>query len=142
MKLNQTLKYYPLSSPQREIWFHQMLHPSVPLYNIGGYRQVNGAVDPHLFERAVNLLIQRHDALRTVLVSGTDEIPMQTLLEVLKVTVPVHDFSVAQNPRQSALAFLQEQFVRPFDLYEKPLFQFALLKINDNCFFVWKNIII
>ncbi len=27
---------HPLSSPQREIWFDQMLHPDAPLYNIGG----------------------------------------------------------------------------------------------------------
>jgi hypothetical protein len=45
-----------------------MLHPSVPLYNIGGYIQIDGAVYPKLFEQAINFLVQRHDALRTVLV--------------------------------------------------------------------------
>jgi putative pyridoxal-dependent aspartate 1-decarboxylase len=128
-------KFYPLTSPQREIWFDQMLHPSVPLYNIGGYRQVNGAINPELFERAINLLVQRHDALRTVLVPSTSDLPMQTFLEVLKVTVPVHDFSGKNNPHQAALDWMQQQFVQPFDLYEKPLFHFALLKINENCFF-------
>jgi len=135
MKLNQTIKHYPLSSPQREIWFDQMLHPSVPLYNVGGYVQINGAVDPKLFEQAINFLVQRHDTLRMVLVPSTEEMPMQTFLEDLPVTVPIHDFSGENNPRQSALAFLQQQFVQPFDLYEKPLFHFALLKIDDNCFF-------
>ncbi|RKZ91701.1 MAG: hypothetical protein DRR19_06480 [Candidatus Parabeggiatoa sp. nov. 1] len=126
---------YSLTSTQREIWFHQLLHPSVPLYNIGGYRRVDGPVEPQLFEQAVNLLVQRHDALRTVLVPGTSELPMQTFLDNLPATVPVHDFSGENNPRQSALTWMQQQFVRPFDLYEKPLFQFALLKINENCFF-------
>jgi putative pyridoxal-dependent aspartate 1-decarboxylase len=128
-------KLYPLTSPQREIWFDQMLHPSVPLYNIGGYRQVDGAVDPKLFELAMNLLVQRHDALRTVLVPSTSDLPRQTFLKVLKVTVPVHDFSAENNPRQSALAWMQQQFVQPFELYETPLFHFALLKIDENCFF-------
>jgi hypothetical protein len=31
---------HPLNSPQREIWFDQMLHPDVPLYNFGGYVEV------------------------------------------------------------------------------------------------------
>lgn len=136
MKLKQTIKYYSFSSPQREIWFGQMLHPEVPLYNVGGYVQINGAIDPVLFESAVNLLVQRHEALRTVLVPGTEEIPMQTFLEDLPVTVPVHDFSGENNPRPSALAWMQQQFVLHFDWYEKPLFHFALLKIDDNCFFV------
>lgn len=135
MKLDQPIKHYPLSSPQREIWFDQMLHPGVPLYNIGGYRQVDGAIDPKRFESAINLLIQRHDALRTILVSGPEEIPRQTVLEILKVTVPIYDFSRDQNPRQSALAWMQKQWVQPFELEGKPLFHFALLKIDENCFF-------
>ncbi|MEK8020576.1 MAG: condensation domain-containing protein, partial [Candidatus Parabeggiatoa sp.] len=126
---------YPLTSPQREIWFDQMLHPSLPLYNIGGYMQIDGAVDPKLFEQAVNLLVQRHDALRTVLVPGTSDMPKQTFLENCPVTVPFHDFSGENDPRQAALAWMQEQFVQPFDWYDKPLCHFALLKIDDNCFY-------
>ena len=49
---------FPLTSPQREIWFDQMLHEGVPLYNIGGYVKIPGAIDPVLFEQAVNVLIQ------------------------------------------------------------------------------------
>ena len=133
---------YPLTSPQREIWFDQMLHPSLPLYNVGGYMQIDGAVDPQLFEQAVNLLVQRHDALRIVLVLDTEEMPMQTFLENLPVTLPFHDFSGENDPCQAALAWMQEQFVLPFDLYDKPLCRFALLKIAENCFFVLMNIII
>jgi hypothetical protein len=129
---------YPLTSPQREICFDQMLHPSLPLYNVGGYMQIDGAVDPKLFEQAVNLLVQRHDALRTVLVP-TSDIPMQTFLENCPVTVPFHDFSGEHDPRQAALTWMQEQFVQPFDLYEKPLCRFALLKIDENCFYGFNN---
>jgi len=132
-------RLYPLTSNQREICFDQMLHPSVPLYNIGGYLQIDGAVDPKLFEQAINFLVQRHDALRTVLVQSTEEMPKQTFLEDLPVKVKVHDFSGEKNPRQSALTFLQQQFVQPFDLYEKPLFHFALLKIDKNCFFCFEK---
>ncbi len=125
---------YPLTSVQKEIWFDQMLHPAAPLYNIGGYRQVDGAVDPKVFEQAMNVLVQRHDALRTVLMPGLEDMPMQTFLEDVPVTVPVHDFSGEKHPRQSALAWMQHQFVQPFELYDTPLFQFALLKIDETCF--------
>ncbi|MEK8015654.1 MAG: condensation domain-containing protein, partial [Candidatus Parabeggiatoa sp.] len=125
---------YPLTSNQREIWFDQMLHPSLPLYNIGGYIQVDGAVDPKLFEQAFNLLVQRHDALRTVLVP-TSDMPMQTFLEDLPITVPFHDFSGETDPRQAALAWMRQQFAQPFYFDGKPLCHFALLKIDGNCFY-------
>ena len=54
--------WYPLSTPQREIWFDQMLHDGLPLYNIGGYVDLPGRIDPTLFEQAVNLLVRRHDS--------------------------------------------------------------------------------
>ncbi|MCP5006746.1 MAG: non-ribosomal peptide synthetase, partial [Planctomycetes bacterium] len=139
MKSNQAIKNYPLSSPQREICFDQLLHPEVPLYNIVGYMQINGTIDPALFESAVNLLVKRHDTLRIQLVSGTEEMPMQTFLEDLPVTVPFYDFSVENHPHQSALSWMQKQIVQPFDLYEKQLFYFALLKIDENCFFWFKK---
>ncbi|MCP4985327.1 MAG: hypothetical protein GY928_04420, partial [Colwellia sp.] len=120
MKSKQPLMYYPLSSPQREILFDQMLYPEVPLYNVGGYVQINGAIDCKVFDQAINYLVQRHDALRTVLVPGTEEMPMQTFLEDLPITVPFYDFSGENNPRRSALVWVQQQFVQPFDLYEKP----------------------
>jgi amino acid adenylation domain-containing protein len=127
-------KSYPLTSPQRQIWFDQQLHPDVPLYNVGGYVQINGAIDPSLFEKAINLLVQRHEALRTVLVPGAP-VPTQTFRLNLPVTVPFYDFSGKNNPHQTALDWMQAQFVLPFELDEKPLFRFALLKISDLSYY-------
>jgi hypothetical protein len=58
------LKTYPLSSPQRDIWFDQILSPEVPLYNVGGYLRIDGPIDPALFEQALNQIIEENDALR------------------------------------------------------------------------------
>lgn len=57
MTANQTTKHYPLSSPQLDFWFDQILHPEVPLYNIGGYVRIEGAIDPAQFEKALNQVI-------------------------------------------------------------------------------------
>jgi hypothetical protein len=91
---------YPLTSPQREIWFDQMLHDGIPLYNIGGYVKIPGPINPVLFEQAVNLLVKKHETLRTMLTEVQDEdgIPMQMYTEQLTVTVPLHDFSTSSQP--------------------------------------------
>ena len=89
------MNHYPLTSPQREIWFDQQLHPGVPLYNIGGYIEIKGELDPVLFGQAINWLIQKHDALRTVLLDAPDQdgLPVQAYAGQLRIELPVRDFS-------------------------------------------------
>ncbi len=125
---------YPLTSPQREIWFDQILHEGVPLYNIGGYVKIPGAIDPVLFEQAINLLVQKHDNLRTVLTEVADEdgVPMQTYAEKLAVTVPMRDFSTKADPHESAMAWMQQRFIETFELTGQSLFRYDLVKISDD----------
>jgi len=67
MTSNKTNNHYPLSSPQIDIWFDQILHPDVPLYNIGGYVRIEGTIDPAIFEKALNQVITENDALRIII---------------------------------------------------------------------------
>ncbi|OQW91230.1 MAG: hypothetical protein BWK78_05190 [Thiotrichaceae bacterium IS1] len=134
MSFSKLSLLYPLSSPQREIWFDQLLHPNLPLYNIGGYVQIDGTIDHAFFEQAINLLIRRHDAFRTVLVSeSSDEVPQQTVLKEWRATVPCYNFADDHHPHETALAWMQEQFVQSLELYEQPLYRFALLKVSNKC---------
>lgn len=100
------LTVHPLTSSQREIWFDQLLHEGVPLYNIGGYVRLPGAMDAAMFEAAVRLLVQRHDMLRLVLMDTSDEdgVPLQQIVEPWPAQVPLHDFSLAANPWGEAQA--------------------------------------
>ncbi|OAD22048.1 non-ribosomal peptide synthetase, partial [Candidatus Thiomargarita nelsonii] len=69
--------HYPLSSPQLDIWFDQILYPNVPLYNTGGYVRIEGPIDPAQFEKAINQVIGENDALRTLIHEG-ESLPTQT----------------------------------------------------------------
>jgi len=134
---HQATPRYPLTSSQREIWFDQMLHEEIPLYNIGGRVHIPGPVDLQCFKQAVILLVQKHDTLRTLLVNERDEdgIPLQTYAESLNIDVPVHDFANAENPEQAALAWMQTRFKEPFALIEQPLFRYDLVKISENSYY-------
>jgi len=70
MASNDSNTHHPLSSPQVDIWFDQILHPDVPLYTIGGYVWIAGPVDPARFEQALNRVIADNDALRILLHEG------------------------------------------------------------------------
>ncbi|MGQ7935489.1 condensation domain-containing protein [Paraburkholderia sp. D1E] len=132
---------YPLTTAQREIWFDQLLHGDAPIYKIGGYTQIAGRVDPVRFERAVNLLVQKHDALRIVLVPGGDEdgVPHQAIAKTLTVEAPLRDFSATDDPAADALAWVEQQLATPFALDGEPLFRFELLELNETRFYFTLN---
>ncbi|MGN6316590.1 amino acid adenylation domain-containing protein, partial [Trinickia sp.] len=131
-------KRFPLTSAQREVWLDQLVHGDAPVYKIGGYVRIDGPVDAALFERAVNLLVEKHDALRAVLAPAdeTDDTPTQAIAASLPVLVPLHDFSNADDPQAAALAYARRQLAQPFPLNgSDPLFRFELLKLNGARYF-------
>ncbi len=138
MTSNKTIKHYPLSSPQRDIWFDQILHPDVPLYNIGGYVRIDGSINPTLFEKAINKVIEENDALRIILHEG-ESLPTQTFAENIHIKLDFHDFSEQENAHESALKWMKQEFVKPFQLYDGLLFQFALCKTSANCYYWLKK---
>ncbi|MDY6992397.1 MAG: condensation domain-containing protein, partial [Pseudomonadota bacterium] len=128
---------YPFTAPQREIWFDQVLHAHIPLYNIGGYIHIPGPIDPIVFEQAINLLIQKHDVLRIILIAEPDQSvpPKQMLVDQLQITVPVHDFSKQTQPHETALAWMQSRFIQPFTLIGQPLFRYDLIKLAEDNYY-------
>ena len=69
---------FPLTAAQQDIWLDQLRVGDSPLYNIGGYVDFAGAIDPGLMQRALEQLVAKHDALRTHLHSDADGLPRQT----------------------------------------------------------------
>ena len=130
----ETNEHYPLSSPQLDLWFDQILHPDVPLYNIGGYMRIEGEIDPVLFEKALNRVIAENDALRIILHEG-ESLPTQTFAEQVRIQLDFQDFSGGENPHESTLKWMREAFVQPFPLYNELLFDFALCKAEPNCYY-------
>nr|VFJ73104.1 MAG: HAD-superfamily phosphatase, subfamily IIIC/FkbH-like domain-containing protein/non-ribosomal peptide synthase domain TIGR01720/amino acid adenylation domain-containing protein [Candidatus Kentron sp. FW] len=128
------MKHYPLSSSQLDFWFDQILHPDTPLYNIGGYARIEGPMDPALFEQAQARVIAENDALRIILHEGDNQ-PTQTFAEDVPWKLDFWDFSGESDPHGAALAWMQQEFARPFPLYEKPLFRFGLCKVAEDCWY-------
>jgi hypothetical protein len=135
---NQTIKHYPPSSPQLDLWFNQILHPDVPLYNIGGYVRIEGAISPARFEKALTQVIEENDALRLILHEG-ESLPTQTFAENVGIQLDFQDFSETENAHNSALKWIEQAFVKPFQLYDGLLFQFALCKASEQCYYWLKK---
>ena len=132
---------YPLTAPQLDIWLDQVLHGDSPLYNIGGYARINGAVDASLMQTAIDQVVNRHDALRIQLVPGSSEhpLPRQRFLGAVSVPMTVHDVSGHDDPQASALALLQENLQTPFSFDRGLLLRADLIKIRENLYYFFVN---
>ena len=55
----------PASSFQERIWLAERLEPDLALYRVPMAWRVSGALDPARLRRALALLVERHEILRT-----------------------------------------------------------------------------
>ena len=134
MTINKIVKHYPLSSPQRDIWFEQRPYPDVPLCNIGGYLRIDGPLELTTFKQALNQVVQDHETLRINL-HQEEALPVQLVMENISVPVAYHDFSEQDHAHTVAQAWMAQEFVKPFPLDDGPLCQFALSKISAQCYY-------
>ncbi|MHB8928950.1 MAG: condensation domain-containing protein [Bacillota bacterium] len=108
-------RWFRLSSAQRGIYTVQQFDQESTVYNVTRAVEVFGELDVERVEKAFNVVVDRHDALRTSF-DLIAETPMQVVNA--KVSLPVERLAVGSLTEVPRLI---KQFVRPFCLSEAPL---------------------
>ena len=119
-----------LTRAQFLIWTGQKLNPGVPLYNMALAYTIEGRLDVERFGRAFALLVDRTDALRTVIVES-DGVPRQHVRASAPADVPGVDLAREPDPTAAARAWTEQRCARCFDL-EACLFDTALLRLAPD----------
>uniref|UniRef100_UPI00278C6134 condensation domain-containing protein n=1 Tax=Streptomyces sp. KL118A TaxID=3045153 RepID=UPI00278C6134 len=70
----------PLSFAQQRLWFLDQLVPDSAFYNMCDAFRVRGALDVGALERALKLLVERHETLRTAF-GESDGVPFQIIAD-------------------------------------------------------------
>lgn len=121
-----------ISLPQQDIYFDQLMHPNEPIYNIGAKIEIKGPIVLDTFKKAFVELINQHDSYRSVFTKKEQEVWVE-FLENHDSELHFVDFSAATDPDHEALAYMQVQFLKPFDLLKQDLlFNFTLVKVSPN----------
>lgn len=92
---------FELTRYQKLLWAGQNLRPGVAMFVNAGYAVVPTVIDLEVFNRAVQALIDRADALRIV-VESRDGVPAQKVLDRLRYQVLDLDFSSLPEPLAAA----------------------------------------
>jgi nonribosomal peptide synthetase DhbF len=132
--IKEKATHRPLSVAQLGIWFAQQLAPKSPIYNIGEYFEIQGTIDPTLFETALRRIVAEAEVLHITFVDDS-ETPQQIFNTSVDWAFTIIDVSGKADPRVAAEAWMQADLARPADLIQGPLFTFALFKAAPDCFF-------
>ncbi|WP_330207244.1 amino acid adenylation domain-containing protein [Pseudomonas sp. AM14(2022)] len=129
-----SLQTYPLTAAQLDIWLDQLSRGDSPLYNIGGYLDLSGPLDSARMQAALEALVARHDALRTILLpgAGADGLPLQQFARSVAVPMPIDDVSAHSDPESAARALVQARIDQPFVLDGGCLLRFLLIRLDEQ----------
>ena len=123
----------PLSSSQERLWFLARFEPGNASLHIPGSVRLRGALDAAALASALDLVMARHEALRTTF-GEVDGRPVQRVVGTLTVPLPVVDLAeLPPAARQASSEQWLERAARaPFDLERGPLLRTLLLRVGAD----------
>ncbi|MEM9446185.1 MAG: amino acid adenylation domain-containing protein [Verrucomicrobiota bacterium] len=122
-ELEERPERLPLSPSQSHVWLLHQLFPKLCSYHIAFGWRFEGSLNPELVETALNQLVERHEALRTVFRLDDKGQPYQYL------TPPA---SMVLEVKNSLNVDHTDYVAEPFDLAEGPLYRMELERENET----------
>ena len=126
-----------LSFAQQRLWFLDQLAPGNPFYNISAAIRMRGRLDRPAFDRTINEIVRRHEALRTTF-AVFDGQPAQVITPVSATGEPLIVASVIDleslpeaKRETQALKLANDEANRPFDLVRGPVLRVTLLRLSE-----------
>ncbi|MGW1974491.1 amino acid adenylation domain-containing protein [Streptomyces sp. NPDC001889] len=116
----------PLAPAQQRIWFVDRIEEAGTTYNVPLALEIEGPLDERLLQRALEEVLRRHEALRTVF-PDREGVSHQRVLDDHRVELPLTTLTPDEIP--GALAAAAEH---PFDLARERPFRAALLRTGPE----------
>ncbi|MGC8864334.1 MAG: amino acid adenylation domain-containing protein [Bacteroidales bacterium] len=123
----------PASPAQQRIWFLDQLEGANAAYNIPMEYLVKGNFDKVAFEKALQHIVDRHEALRSCIRQFKDAPVYFSEKKIIVKPQQVDLLSLAENEKEAELARFRKEFsLFIFDLAKAPLLKVALVHINSD----------
>ncbi|HEX7242133.1 MAG TPA: amino acid adenylation domain-containing protein, partial [Longimicrobiaceae bacterium] len=123
----------PLSFAQQRLWFVEQVEPGTSAYNIPVPMRLRGPLDAAVLGRALDEVVRRHEALRTVFAGAGGE-PAQVVRPASRGVLA--EVELGALPAEAAARELQRltdaESLRPFDLERGPLFRAVLVRVAPD----------
>uniref|UniRef100_UPI001591E9DD condensation domain-containing protein n=1 Tax=Paraburkholderia phenazinium TaxID=60549 RepID=UPI001591E9DD len=119
----------PLSFAQQRLWFLAQLDGVSATYHIPLALRLQGRLDTAAWQRALDTLLDRHEALRSVFVAVQGQPQVRLLPVGTALPVTHHDLRDAPDAQQLLQAISAQEAHTPFDLEHGPLIRARLVRL-------------
>lgn len=121
---------YALSDMQRQVWLSVQDTENAHAFNMPLAVVLHGEIELSLLQRAIEAIVSKHEALRTVFVSR-EGLPYQRILET--VAIDIEEIRLSSNLQQEELTELARKHInKQFDLNCGPLFHCSLARLEKE----------
>lgn len=142
MDMKNVEDFYPLSPMQQGMLFHSLLTPESGVYFEQLSCTIKGALNIEAFERAWNMVVNRHPILRTAFVGEGLKEPVQVVYRKVQLPFEKQNWQnlSADEQEQRLKIFLSEDKQRGFKFLEAPLIRCAIFETGQDLYqFVWSH---
>ncbi|MFD1542539.1 non-ribosomal peptide synthetase [Nonomuraea guangzhouensis] len=119
----------PLSFAQQRLWFLSEFEPDSSEYNTVFGLRLSGELDEAALRTALDRLVARHEALRTVF-GDVDGRGVQTIRPPEPLALRVTDVSEDDDPEGAMRQLVTREASRPFDLRRGPVLRATLVRMG------------
>jgi bacitracin synthase 3 len=131
---------YRLSPMQEGILFQTLYDKTSSAYFLQAALRFCGPLDVERVKQSLNILVQRHDVLRTVFIQEGLEQPLQIVLNNQDSDVYLEDIRHKDHPEEYIRAYREKEKNRGFDLQKNSLMRIAVLRVADNEYrLIWSS---
>ncbi len=140
MSNKQIEDIYPLSPMQQGMLFHSLYAPDSGVYIIQVNFEIHGKLNTEVFEKAWQVVIDKHPVLRTAFVWEKLEKPLQVVGRKVKVPIILIDWLSLEKSRkkQQLEKLLENQRKQGFNLSKAPLMRLIIIHKQPQVYqFIW-----
>ncbi|CAO3572894.1 unnamed protein product [Mortierella alpina] len=121
----------PLSFAQQRLWFLAQLDGASDTYHIPLAIRLQGALDRSALAHALDALVTRHEALRTVFVAVNGQ-PQVKILQPQASILRTADLRGSAYQDELLKSSVHKEISEPFELTEGPLIRALLIELQDD----------
>ncbi len=130
---------YAVSHAQLRLWILDQMEIDAKAYNIPGALRCEGKMDATALQTAFNMLIQRHEILRTTFKNEGKNV-RQVVHDKMDFAITTVDLTDVPNPENEAQSICSNDAAKPFDLSTGPLLRVLLLQLKKDSWILFFNI--
>jgi amino acid adenylation domain-containing protein/non-ribosomal peptide synthase protein (TIGR01720 family) len=122
--------WYPASHTQKRIWLASRTAEGSAAHHMASALRIAGDLRHDALTRALDVLVERHESLRTVFALKQGEI-VQMVRSANQCGFRMKTSDCSEREEQAA-ALREEEAIRPFDLQNGPLFRATLVRLGPR----------